>query len=573
MEYMKNYKELLNELPSRSVVFTFGRFNPPTLGHELLVKVVRKVAKQKRADHIVFVSSVEDSKKNPLDINKKLQYLSLMFPNTKFVPVKNEAEALSAIGKYKHITLVTSSDRADYFKKSCKQITDIVISSPKDPDLDDKVRQFASKGNFLSFKNALPTSTRDLDSKRLMNDIRSRCGIEPIKEQIKLVKDTLREEYFQGKIFNEGDIVESNGLVYQIVKRGSNHLLLQNESGEKVTKWIQDVQNTERKFMQNIIKEDGDTSKQTVDLAAAKGSKDAEKERKMLELKASQAKAVEDLKARQARETQAAKVQFKTSVAEGAESPVVNTNSKYNLARSVMSLSDYRKMVGQHHGEEPGEHENNMDSQPPLNLGQKEQGHTMAVDVYGHQHRRMKDKYKVHAEEAEDFSDLEQLFLESEDEELVEFTVEELINEAYEDDELMVLDEETEEELDLGAEDKTLMEVLSRYERLKSRARFRRTQQHRQQKEKIAVRRLSTPEVANRRARRMAVSAMKKRLLKGRKPQQISVGEKERVERFIQQRRKIVDRLATRMVSRVKQVERSRMQGKRYNKPNNGATF
>ncbi len=71
----------------------------------------------------------------------------------------------------------------------------------------------------------------------------------------------------------------------------------------------------------------------------------------------------------------------------------------------------------------------------------------------------------------------------------------------------------------------------------------------------------------------MAVSALKKRLLRGQNPNKISVGQKERIERFIQQRRKIVDRLSARMVSRVKQVEKARMSHKKFTKPNNGVAF
>ena len=117
------------------------------------------------------------------------------------------------------------------------------------------------------------------------------------------------------------------------------------------------------------------------------------------------------------------------------------------------------------------------------------------------------------------------------------------------------------------------MEILSRHERIKARARMRRSAAKRQRREKVALRTLSTPQVANRRARRMAISALKKRLMRGQNPQKASVGQKERVERFIAQRRKIVDRLATRMVSRVKQVEKARMSHKKFTKPNNGVQF
>ena len=150
--------------------------------------------------------------------------------------------------------------------------------------------------------------------------------------------------------------------------------------------------------------------------------------------------------------------------------------------------------------------------------------------------------------------------------------------ELYEDDELAIIDDETGEEIEQVAEEAeldtpVLMEILSRQERIRAKARMRRTKTKRVRAEKIALKRFSTPQVANKRARRMAISAMKKRLLRGQNPQKVSIGQKERIERFIHQRRKIVDRLSTRMVSRVKQVEKARMSHKRYTKPNNGVTF
>ena len=150
--------------------------------------------------------------------------------------------------------------------------------------------------------------------------------------------------------------------------------------------------------------------------------------------------------------------------------------------------------------------------------------------------------------------------------------------EAYDDNELAIIDEDTGEEIEAVAEEAQfdtdmIMEVLSRIERIRAKARMRRSQTKRQRREKIALRQLSTPAVANKRARRMAISAMKKRLLKGRNPQKVSVGEKERVERFIAQRKKIVDRLSARMVTRVKQVEKARMSHKKFTKPNNGVSF
>jgi hypothetical protein len=60
------------------------------------------------------------------------------------------------------------------------------------------------------------------------------------------VRDELREQYFRGEIFNVGDIVESNGAEYEIVKRGSNHLLLKDQTGKLVSKWIQEVKQVKK---------------------------------------------------------------------------------------------------------------------------------------------------------------------------------------------------------------------------------------------------------------------------------------------------------------------------------------
>ena len=151
-----------------------------------------------------------------------------------------------------------------------------------------------------------------------------------------IFKDDLREQYFRGEIFNEGNLVECNDVVYKIVKRGSNHLLLQNEEGLKVSKWIQDVKITEREFM---LKETvADTSKVKFDLGA-------ERERKVAELKANQAKAKEDLQKRQDQESATLKQNLQSQQNEAVDSPVVDKKSKYNIAKSLMSLNDFRKTM------------------------------------------------------------------------------------------------------------------------------------------------------------------------------------------------------------------------------------
>ena len=66
----------LGEARRKSIAFTFGRFNPPTTGHEKLIKKVASV----RADTFkIFLSRSEDAKKNPLSPRSKLDHMRKMF--------------------------------------------------------------------------------------------------------------------------------------------------------------------------------------------------------------------------------------------------------------------------------------------------------------------------------------------------------------------------------------------------------------------------------------------------------------------------------------------------------------
>ena len=73
---MKQYRQFLKEMPSKTIVFAFGRFQCPTTGHELLVKAVKKLASSNSADYIIYASRTQDKKKNPLPVDKKVHYLN-----------------------------------------------------------------------------------------------------------------------------------------------------------------------------------------------------------------------------------------------------------------------------------------------------------------------------------------------------------------------------------------------------------------------------------------------------------------------------------------------------------------
>ena len=269
---MKNYRQLVQELPAKTIVFAFGRFNPPTIGHELLFKMIKKIAIQHRADHVIYASRTQDNKKNPLAVDRKMHYLKMMFKGFNFVAAnQNERTFIEAVKslnkKYKNIIMVAGSDRVAEYEgilnrykgKDFKYNTIQVVSAgQRDPDSDNasgmsasKMRQFASKGNLIQFKKGLPNSVREIDARLLMNEIRQAMGLDAIKEEVKFSIDRLREKYFKGEIFHIGDIVESNGDQYEIMDRGSNYVTVVNDAGKISRKWIKDI-----KVIGSLVKED-----------------------------------------------------------------------------------------------------------------------------------------------------------------------------------------------------------------------------------------------------------------------------------------------------------------------------
>ena len=260
---MKKYRQLIKELPSKKVVFAFGRFQPPTTGHELLVKAVQKVASAQGADHVIYASKTEDKKQNPLPVSRKVYYLQRMFPGANFKAANEQVrtfiEAAKELNKrYKNIVMVAGSDRIAEYKKILEKYNGtefnfdtvtVVSAGERDPDSDNatgmsgtKMREAAKAGKFSEFKKGVPKTLTDLDARRLMNEIRKAYDLAPVKESLNITVDDLRERYFRGEIFNVGDVVVCENKQCVVVKRGSNHLLLTEEGTDvKFTRWIKDV--------------------------------------------------------------------------------------------------------------------------------------------------------------------------------------------------------------------------------------------------------------------------------------------------------------------------------------------
>lgn len=102
------------------IVITFGRFNPPTLGHRRLFETIYNLANTKKYEHGIYLSHSQDNKKNPLSYEEKLFFLTKIYPKYNFVKsdARNIFDVLKDLnGKYKNVLIVIGSDREDFIKK------------------------------------------------------------------------------------------------------------------------------------------------------------------------------------------------------------------------------------------------------------------------------------------------------------------------------------------------------------------------------------------------------------------------------------------------------------------------
>jgi len=105
----------------KKIVFTFGRYNPPTTGHAELINYTVSLARKTGADHRIYTSQSQDPSKNPLAPRQKIAFLRQIFPGVNFVEDSSMRTAFAICKKlsdegYEDVTFVVGSDRVDEFK-------------------------------------------------------------------------------------------------------------------------------------------------------------------------------------------------------------------------------------------------------------------------------------------------------------------------------------------------------------------------------------------------------------------------------------------------------------------------
>ena len=206
---MKTYQKFISEKRGDTVIFTFGRFNPPTVGHEKLITAVQSVAKSKGGDFFVYPSHSQDPKKNPLSQLQKIKYMKKMFPKYKRNIIASTGKTALAIASelyskgYTNLVMVVGSDRVQEFQKILDRYNgedkahgfydydkiEVVSAGERDPDAEgvegmsaSKMRAAAVAGDFKSFRMGTPKTLSDADTKKLFNDIRKGMQLEVVKE-------------------------------------------------------------------------------------------------------------------------------------------------------------------------------------------------------------------------------------------------------------------------------------------------------------------------------------------------------------------------------------------------------
>lgn len=177
-------------------VITWGRMNPPTIGHQKLVDKVKAEAKKRGAMPHVFLTHTSDAKKNPLDYNTKIRVARKAFGSS--VTKSNSRTIIEAMKElqsmgHTEVVLVVGSDRISEFKTLLNKYNgkdfsfnkiEVVSAGDRDPDSDEvsgmsasKLRALAQSGDRDKFDSGLPAGLSKRDKQTLYNRIRKVMGI------------------------------------------------------------------------------------------------------------------------------------------------------------------------------------------------------------------------------------------------------------------------------------------------------------------------------------------------------------------------------------------------------------
>lgn len=172
----------------KSIVFTFGRFQPPTFGHQRLVSTVVETARKIGGDHVVYLSQTQNNSTDPLDWNFKRRVCETAFKGvniSKDISIRNPYIALEHLKEnYDRIVLVAGSDQADEYTKRFSGYAgewgiqfEVVSAGQRIVEAEGvegisatKMRQFARDNNVEQFLAGLPTLLNEQIKKMVLKN-------------------------------------------------------------------------------------------------------------------------------------------------------------------------------------------------------------------------------------------------------------------------------------------------------------------------------------------------------------------------------------------------------------------
>lgn len=266
-------QEVPQEMPvpeTAGVVAVFGRFNPPTIGHQKLLDKAAKFAEKKGYELRIYPSRSQDAKKNPLTPELKITYMRQMFPDysdyiiddSKTKTIFNVLTNANEEG-HTNMTIMVGADRLSEFQGLAHKYNgelynydglEVVSAGERDPDADDvsgmsasKLRLAASQGDFVKFAKGIPDTLGNMEKKELFNILRRSMNISENTEvwevAPKLDELGLRDAYLVDHIYEVGSIVENmnTGLIGEVIRRGTNYVICVTEDGLMFKSWLKDL--------------------------------------------------------------------------------------------------------------------------------------------------------------------------------------------------------------------------------------------------------------------------------------------------------------------------------------------
>ena len=207
----------LREDDRATAVFAFGRFNPPTIGHQKLLEKVIAMTKQVNGKGYIFLSHKQNNKTDPLNFKEKQDYLKMFYPQLAIgdAGVKTIIQALQKIqaeGRTR-IVMVAGSDRVEEFAKLLNQYNgkpdkagndlykfdsiDVVSAGERDPDQEgasgasaSKARELAAKGQEHEFSKIIMGGNT---GKKLYDIIQDRLGKQIDENNKKLYNENMED--------------------------------------------------------------------------------------------------------------------------------------------------------------------------------------------------------------------------------------------------------------------------------------------------------------------------------------------------------------------------------------------